>query len=228
MAKVKDYRYVDKIHTENMTDINIHVREMIEMLKHETPKTNLYVKGIKLSNHAFKRVTERLGIENLATATKYIKDLLKKATRVGLVVAYDGRLNVLYAHEQIGVYLSPDLKTVVTVNVHKEMMYPPAIDLYNKGIKIDDLITFHKNILSDYETKINKDTEELLKIVETCEKNISYYKDILRAKWCNKKRYNQIVDLISQNKYEMKKTGKVLLHLKFEHKQVAMSLVALL
>lgn len=78
----------------------------------------LKVGDVNLSDHAYERAKERL---NHARSDKsfILNDLrgkLKYAKCLGEIISEKGNRAVLYAEGRTAIYLSPDLKTIVTVN----------------------------------------------------------------------------------------------------------------
>jgi hypothetical protein len=209
---------------------NIYVKEMIEMLKNEEVKENLYINGIKLSNHAFDRVKQHFGITNLATATRFIKDMLKNAKRIGTVLSYDGRINVMYAYNQTAILLSPDLRTVVTVNKYKNMTYSKIYEKFGikakENIDKDKLIELHLKYLEEIEEKEREQTKVLLDIEEKVREAKEFYQTILDV-GRGKGRKKRVKKMISEFNYLLKKEGWKLFSIKVEKRYVCKSLSTL-
>jgi hypothetical protein len=225
MSKVMDYRYA-KSKGEYEKQFNIHVREMIEMIKNEQVKDNLYVKAVKLSSHAFERMEQHFGVDNLATASKVAKDMLKHAVRIGTVLAFDGRINVLYAYRQTAFYLSPDLKTLVTVNMYPEVTYRQLLNKVSDCIDREALIELHFNYLRDIEQKEQAQMQLILSIdkkvreaTEQCVTMLGLVKGGGRKQ--------AIKQLISDQNNQLKIEGRKLFELKIEKRHLCKSLVAL-
>jgi hypothetical protein len=230
MIKTAEYRYVQR-RFKSESQFNLHVKEMIEMIKHEEIKDNLYINGIKLSKHAFERVQQHFGINNVATATRFIKDLLSKATRIGSILSYDGRINVLYAVDQTAIFLSPNLKTVVTVNKYKNVTYKKIIEKFNlnakESIDKDKLIELHWKYLNEIEQKEKEQIDKMLEIEKKVREATELYRTILYVGRGGKGRKKKIKQMISDFNYMLKKEGWKLFNIKIEKRHVCKSLVSL-
>lgn len=225
MGKVKEYRYVERKY-DNQTDFNIAVKEMIHMIKHEEVKRTLHVSGIKLSTHALERVEEHLGISNLATATRKIKEMLTKATRIGDILSTDGRINVLFAYDKTAIYLSPDLKTVVTVNVYPEITYYQILEEMNGATEKELALKLHYQYIESLEKEEREQIEKMLQLDKQANEAIMLYKPLLRKR-IGYKRKEEIKKMISDFNYSLKREAKKLFNIKVEKRKVCKSLVAL-
>lgn len=206
--------------------INIHIREMIEMIKNEEVKANLYVKGVKLSSHALERMEQHFGVSNLATATKMAKDMLTHAVRIGTVLAYDGRINVLYAYRQTAFFLSPDLKTLVTVNKYEHVSYKPILKKVQSDIDTDEMIALHYQYLREIEEKERVQMNLILSIEQKVRDATDQCASMLRlVRGGGHKK--EIKKLISDQNHQLKLAGRKLFELKVEKRHVSKSLVAL-
>lgn len=233
-VKEKEYRYVKGKSKELKR--NTHMREMIEMIKSEEVKDNLYVKAVKLSIHAFKRFKDIYpDVNNLATANKIVKDMLKSATRIGSVLSYDGRINVLYAFDKHAIFLSPDLKTVVTINQYKDISYQPIIrKLGISGVKNfsrEDLIEVHQEHIRNIEIAESKQVEKMLVIERNVREAREMYEGLLaiykKKKTANAKAKSQLKSLIAQRNLELKMEGWKLFDIKVKKRHICKSLVSL-
>lgn len=225
MSKDKAYRYA-KSKGEYEKQVNIHIREMIEMIKHEEVKKNLYVKGIKLSTHAFERMQQHFECADIAVATRTAKEMLKHAVRIGTVLAYDGRINVLYAYRQTAFFLSPDLKTVVTVNKFQEVSYKPLLKKVREGLDREAIIELH----FDYLREIERKEEELMRLILSIEQKVREATEqcamMLRVVRGGGRKKN-IKQIISEQNHHLKMEGRKLFELKIEKRHLCKSLVAL-
>ncbi|WP_090739404.1 hypothetical protein [Paenibacillus sp. Mc5Re-14] len=225
MGKTRERRYAKPI-GEYEKQFNIHIREMIEMIKHERVKTNLYVKAVKLSAHAFARMEEHFDISNLATATKLAKDMLKHAVRIGTVLSYDGRINVLYAYRQTAFFLSPDLKTVVTVNKFQKVSYKPFMKIAKEGADRDTLLEMHFNLLREIEQKEEDQIRLILSIEQKVREANEQCTTMLKLiKGGGRKR--SIKQLISEQNHQLKMEGRKLFDLKIKKRHLCKSIVSL-
>lgn len=225
MTKTKVYRYNEQSSKQKL--INVHIKEMISVLDKEPIKHNLYIKGIKLSSHALKRVKQCYNIENEATATRFIKDILKDATRIGEVVAYDGRVNVLYAYNKNAIFLSPNLKTVVTVNVYGDTIFNPLeveVSQQNK----QDLIDMHYKELTDRQVEIDEQMKVVLDIHRKVEESVEQYKSIMNVGRLKRKKVKVIESMISEFNKQVKSEGRKLFFMQSDKRQIAKSLVSLI
>lgn len=220
----KEYRYA-KPKGEYEKEFNIHVREMIEMMKREEVKANLYVKAVKLSAHAFERMEQHFEVTSLATATKMMKDMLKHAVRIGTVLSYDGRINVLYAYRQTAFFLSPDLKTVVTVNRFPEVTYKPFLEMVEE-VDRETMLEMHFNLLRDLEKKEEEQMRLILSIEEKVREATEQCATMLKLVRGGGRKRN-IKDLISDQNHQLKMAGRKLFELKIEKRHLCKSIVAL-
>jgi hypothetical protein len=222
-----DYRYVQRKHKKE-SQFNIHVKEMIEMLKNEEVKENLYVKGIKLSSHALERMEQHFSVKNSATATKMMKDMLSKAKRIGAVLAYDGRINVLYAYDGTAIYLSPNLKTVVTINRYSDVTYKPIEEAtMGKILAKEELIDLHMQYLSNIEQEEKEQIKKMLELDSQVNEATKQYQLILNVgKGASRKK--KVREMISEQNFILKQEGRKLFNLKVEKRHICKSLVALI
>lgn len=221
----KEHRYAKKT-GRHEKKCNIHIREMVEMIKNEEIKSNLYVKGVKLSAHAFKRVKRHFNVRSLATATKMIRDMLKDAVCLGSVLSHKGRINVLYAYKQTAFFLSPDLKTLVTVNKFQEVTYRPFLKEVKRGVEPNTIYTMHLNLLREIETKEEEMIRFLLSIEEKCRDATDQCRTLLKVVR-NGERKRDIKDLISDQNHQLKIESRKLFQLKVEKRRLCKSLVSL-
>lgn len=222
-----EYRYVQRKH-KTESQLNIHVKEMIQMIKNEEVKANLYVKGIKLSSHALERMEQHFSVSNTATATKMVKEMLNKAKRIGAVLAFDGRINVLYAYEQTAIYLSPNLKTVVTVNKYSDVTYKPiARLLMEKTVDKQELIDLHLKYLTDIEVQEEAQIKRMLDIESKVDEATKQYQLILDV-GKGRGRKKQVKELISDQNHMLKQEGWKLFNIKVEKRHICKSLVSLI
>jgi hypothetical protein len=225
MIKTTEYRYT-KSKGEDEKSCNIHIREMIEMIKNEEVRENLYVKAVKLSTHAFLRMQEHFNAGSLATASKMAKDMLKHAVRIGTVLAYDGRINVLYAYRQTAFFLSPDLKTLVTVNKYNDVTYRPLLQHIYEGIDRETLIDLHFGYLREIELEEQAQMQRILTIEEKVRTATAQCASLLELVRGRGRKYN-IKQLISDQNFQLKQEGRKLFELKTEKRHVCKSLVSL-
>lgn len=221
-----DYRYV-QTKKKKESQFNVHVKEMIEMIKNEEIKQNLYVKGVKLSKHALERIDEHFDVSNLATATRMIKDMLKKAKRIGAVLAFDGRINILYAYDKTAIYLSPNLKTVVTINRYKDCIYEPIKEILEKnGLDKESIVQLHYKYLKEIEREEKQQVKKMLDIEEKVREANSYYETILTVGRGGRGRKMKVKEMISQHNHELKREGWKLFKIKVEKRHICKSLVS--
>ncbi|EJW13939.1 hypothetical protein M5X02_20285 [Paenibacillus alvei] len=225
MSKDKIYRYA-KSKGEYEKQVNIHIREMIEMIKYEEVKKNLYVKGIKLSTHAFKRMKQHFDLVDVAVATRKAKEMLRHAVRLGTVLSYDGRINVLYAYRQTAFFLSPDLKTVVTVNRFHEISYKPVLKKVHDGLDREELLELHISHLREIERKEEEQMRLILSIEQKVREATEQCATMLRlVRGGGRKK--EIKHLISEQNHHLKMEGRKLFELKVEKRHLCKSLVSL-
>lgn len=233
IEKEKKHRYVERT-VENETDFNLHIKEMISVLKNEKIKENIYVKNIKLSNHAFERFQERINKGfDLMRATRYVKNDLKNAVRVGVILSFEGRINVLYAYNNIGYYLSPDLKTVVTIvlyeNVNEEIVCYLAEkhNVNSSDLTVEEIQNLHKKEVLELEGLEKEQCEILMKLEEEVTRTKSLCRDlILQAN--SRRKEKGYKSLISSNNYKLKIEGRKLFKISIKKRVVLRSMVALI
>lgn len=231
----KKYRYAErKVETE--TDYNLHVKEMISVLKHEKMKQNIYIKHVKLSKHAYQRFKERIDRNyDLQGATRYVRDELKDSRRIGTILSLDGRISILYVKDKIGYHMSPDLKTVVTIGIYNELNQSLVEDLLiNKGLSSDysnlsreELIKLHLDELESLEMQESVQCEYLLKVEKDVETTKALCKDLIahsNTHW-KKKGFKET---ISGQSYILKGEGRKLFKLSSRKRIVLRSLTALI
>jgi hypothetical protein len=119
----KGKRYIKGYKNED--DYSRNIREMICMIKNERINNGrLNLDKLKVSTHALDRAVEHLECAKHQVLPR-VKSILKRATRIGEQLAYDGRINVLFVHKQYAIYLSPNLEYVVTVRKYCQVTYKP-------------------------------------------------------------------------------------------------------
>ncbi|TVX85985.1 hypothetical protein [Paenibacillus agilis] len=225
MSKEKEYRYT-KSKGEFEKEFNMHIREMIEMMKNEEVKNNLYVKAVKLSTHAFKRMKQHFNSVDMVVATRTAKEMLKHAVRIGTVLSYDGRINVLYAYRQTAFFLSPDLKTVVTVNRFPEVTYKPLLKNVREGVEREAMLELHFDHLREMERKEEEQIRLILSIEEKVREATEQCAIMLRIVRGGGRKKN-IKKLISEQNNHLKIEGRKLFELKIKKRHLCKSLVAL-
>lgn len=233
MKKQREYRYVQK-RVETETSYNIHVKEMISVLKNDKIKENIYVKKVKLSNHAFLRFYERINKDmNLSQATRYVRSELSKAVRVGTIVSYDGRVNVLYIRDSVGYHMSPDLKTVVTIGLYNELNVELVKELKREyGISksyLDEceLLDIHKRKLKCLELDEKTQCESLLKLEEETSKTKDICRGLILQAGTERKRRGY-KKLISEHSYALKIEGRKLFRTSIKKRLVLRSMASLI
>lgn len=222
--KPVEYRYTkskgdrEKLH-------NIHIREMIEMIKNEKVEDVLQVKHIRISNHAYQRVKSHFGIDNINDAAKKVRLMLRKAVRIGTVLSYDGRINVLFAYQQTAFYLSPDLKILVTVNKYPKVTYKQLLHKVRQGADRDHLIKLHYDLLKEIEEQEQKHIKKILvieqRVRETTEQLVGF------LHFMRSPQKHSLKAIISEMNLELKLEGRKLFDLKVEKRHICKSLVAL-
>lgn len=77
--------------------------------------TRTIVANLKFTEHAIKRIRERMDLHTRNVAEATIRDYLINADFVGTVIAEDGNESLCYVHNRIGIYLEPTKQRVITV-----------------------------------------------------------------------------------------------------------------
>lgn len=231
MSKVAEHplRYVKRQY-QGEFEVNLHIKEMIAMLVNEPIKQNLYVKAVKLSDHAYERFQQYIGEQNLASATRTVKEMLSKAVRIGAMLAFDGRINVLYAYQQTAIYLSPDLKTVVTINKCDQLTYRPILRRVKNLDNKEELLNLHMRYLKQIEEKEEQQVQLILEIEQKVRETVDSYAEMLSIVSKGRKRSNgkMIKDLIAEQNLQLKLAGRKLFETKVEKRRIAKSLVSLI
>lgn len=83
------------------------------------------ISKVEITDHAYKRASERFNFKEEKVAKAQIKGLLKKSKLIGMQLSENGTPSVLFAYKRHGFYLSRDLKTVLTVNRFESVTYEP-------------------------------------------------------------------------------------------------------
>lgn len=155
----------------------------------------LSVNKITLSEHALKRVNERLGIKDTKTAVKTIRNTLKQAKRIGVVQDKKGEESVLYAYDGLAIYLTLDLTKVKTVIQRTELNYQPirekVVELHKKELrKVERIEQMKKKRLRLEKLRINielarleyrKETTRSKNVKAQCDKEIKEYKSYIKS-----------------------------------------------
>lgn len=76
------------------------------------------LKKVKISTHATQRAIERLKVKDMSTANSKIKTLLRDAECIGEVKKNDKDKSILFAKDNVGIYLTTDLTVIKTVLPH--------------------------------------------------------------------------------------------------------------
>lgn len=234
MATTK-YRYTGKIH-EKEKDYNRNVREMLEMIKNEeVRKGEIDYKNLQMTRHATERVIEHLEC-NEGKALKKVQWMLKRSTRVGDQLAFDGRINVMFVFNQYAIYLSPNLENVVTFHKVDRVTYnpikralPKLQKQYSEDELKDKLISMHREAWDDIEQKEIEQTQILLDVENEVSKSIDKLASLLNDNSYKPKHYAKYLrQRINEERYKIKVEGHRLFQLKLEKRHVGKSMASLL
>lgn len=230
----KPMRYTKKFKWEN--EKRQCIREMLAMMENEKVEEEINYDKIQMSRHALQRVREHTGISDEKKARRFVIDILKKSTRIGVQVSKEGRINVLYAYEQHAVYLSPNLENVVTFHKLKAMTFKPMLSLYEQlqeeyqGAELQQkLIEAHKDKLARLEEveqrqfeKVSKRNKELtrLEILRETQKT--------RSNKTNRRIESYVKKQVVSERRKLIKDGERLFNIKSDKRKLLKSLCALL
>lgn len=106
----------------------------------ENGLTYTIISNLTVSNHAYRRINERLKISDKKEVAEYIANHLKNARYVGIVPADDGNESHLYSYNGIGVHVSLDFTNINTVIEYREQfmheLFKEVEDLQRKIIDL--------------------------------------------------------------------------------------------
>lgn len=218
----------------NEEDISRNVREMILMAKHErVKKGRIDFDKLKMSSHALERAIECFGCSESEAFGKIIP-LLKRAKRIGEQLAFDGRINVLYANRQYAIYLSPNLETVITVHKFQNVSYnkiqerlPELMEMYEGEELRKELVRLHKealHILSVKEYRILKNVLEIEKEVGKQKRKLHS----LSQGYCPRHYRKHIRQRLDEETNRLVQEGRKLFNVKLEKRHVGKSFTAVL
>lgn len=171
---------------------------MMAELNNKNPE--LETKKIQLSDHAYKRVRERLGYKDKDVALGQIRGMLRQAKRIGTVYGEDGNEGIYYAFNKVGIVLSPDLKCVITIKKTEEVTEPlksKVLALHRKEFnKLDRIEKSKAKKLIIEKLRIDSEIAQLrYRKVKTRSKNV---------KKCCEEKINQLLNEIIQLEDEIK------------------------
>src|SRR5690606_29637679 len=89
------------------------------------------------------------------------------------------RINVLYAYRQTAFFLSPDLKTIVTVNKYPNVTYLQLLDKANNEEDHNKLIEMHFKLLKDIERQEQEYVQNILMIEQRVRETTEQIADCL-------------------------------------------------
>lgn len=161
-----------------------------------TQNLELHTHKIVMSDHAYQRAAERFKKKNKIEALGYFRNLLRQAKRIGKVYSEDKKPAILYVINKISIYLSEDLTTIITVNIHDEFTYKPLktkiIELTSKEFqKLDRLERSKLRKLHIFKLEANveiarlnlqMETTKSEKIKNECQNKIKLINDLIKQK----------------------------------------------
>lgn len=165
--------------------------------------TELKVGDIDLTDHAFKRFKERIngGCTEKSHALNILRSLLKRSVCLGENISEEGDPGILYAIDRHAIYLSSDLKRIVTVNRFETITHAKM----KEKVKL-----IHERELNNLRRRekclSRKHEREKLKLtVELAELELRHYKTRSKnvKKEC-KQRQDEIVKYIRNMDHELK------------------------
>lgn len=128
------------------------------------------IASLQFSDHAYRRIKERLDIRTKKVQEETLKDYLINSVYVGFVVAEDGNESYLYAYNGIGIYLNPKKEKLVTVKDYEKKRLVSAISI------MDDMkqavIDIQKKKMKQLNRKHKKLTTQIM------EDNLNYAVEI--------------------------------------------------
>jgi hypothetical protein len=167
VEQVNALKNIEKLieNANTQTNIPLETRKKPTYIQYGDIKVD--VDSIKISDHSFKRSKERLGFQSDKQIAGELKGMLKKSKLIGRQVSEEGNEAILFAHGRTGLFLSPCLKTVVTVTRHETVTYEP---LKNK------LVELHAKEYRKLERKENARLKQLVTAKLEAEMEISQCK----------------------------------------------------
>jgi hypothetical protein len=109
------------------------------MVEFNSLNPELNTKQIIMTEHAYERVAERLGLKDRKQALGQIRSMLRTARRIGNVINSEGEESVLYAFGRVAIYLTTDLsrvKTVIKMDDLSYLIYRDKIkQMYDKELR---------------------------------------------------------------------------------------------
>jgi hypothetical protein len=134
----------------------------------------LKVGEVGLSDHGYERAVERLELKykDRNSVLGFLRKVLKEAICLGEVLDEDENWSVLYAKNRIAIYLSLDLKTIITVNRFENVTFEPIKEKL-KGLCEKEL----RKLRRKERCLVRRNERELLKCkVELAELDLRAYK----------------------------------------------------
>lgn len=225
-------RYVKKYRGEQSLSRN--VREMIAMIKNEeVMKGRPKYMELELSKHAKDRVIGYFGCKE-SYAIKKVRGLLRRSKRVGEQLAYDGRINVMFVCNQYAIYLSPNLKHVVTIHQFTKVSYNPIREILPElsqqldGMELNkELVRLHKEAWNDLEKREADQLKLVLEIDDEVNAQLKKLEDL--KKGFTPKHYRKYVNQrIAEEREKLFTEGAKLFNIKLEKRHVGKSITSVL
>jgi hypothetical protein len=229
---MKGKRYTKGVRGEEQLSKNI--REMVAMIKNEKVSNGRINYGkLELSYHALGRVKQYLGCSEKHALIK-IKGMLRQSKRVGEQLSYDGRINVMFVHEQYAIYLSPNLEHVVTIRKFSEVSYKPIktmlpqLTISLKGVKLrKELVRLHKEAWVNID-KIEVEQQKKVLEIEQEVSNTMVKLNQLRTGF-NPKHYKEYIkNRFVEEREKLIVEGKKLFNIKLEKRHIGKSITSVL
>lgn len=178
----------------------------------------LHTNKITMTEHAYEKAYERLGLKNKNEALGTIRGMLRRGTKIGRVTSEEGEEAVLYACEKVGIFLDLKLSKVVTVYKREGITYEPlkhkVIELHRKEFnKLDRLERTKQKFLRLEKLRINVELSQLeYRIAKTRSLNVK----------------EECVERVRELKEYISSIEKELEKIKTEKRKVARSMISVL
>lgn len=223
---MKGLRYTQQRHGQE-SSLSKNIREMIEMLKRErVSKKPINFNTLRMTSHSVDRVVEYFDVDK-SESLDVIKYILKKAERIGEQLAYDGRINVMFSYKQYAIYLSPNLKYVITIHNFDKVSYNPiremlpTLESTYQGEQLRlELVKLHREAWSDLESRERKQMQVVMDIDRELNKQLKKIRKGFEPKF--------LTERIDEERGKLYLEGKKLFDIKLEKRHVGKSITSIL
>jgi hypothetical protein len=223
---MKGERYTQQREGEE-SRLSKNIREMIEMMKTERVSTNpINYNNLRMTNHSVQRVMEYFKCNENECLDK-VKDILSKSERIGEQLAFDGRINVMFSYKQYAIYLSPNLKHIITVHKFQRVSYNPIREMLPtlqekfQGEQLRrHLVKLHRDAWEDIEKRESKQVRKVMEIDRELNNQLKKINKGYAPKF--------ITSRIEEERSRLYVEGKKLFEMKLEKRHVGKSLTSVI